>query len=985
MDMKCRTNRLITCVAFFLFVTIAIVPATGVSEDPNVDPVRTRREDQLLPFNEEIQSGRFDNGMEYYLLEHPYPEDTVVLRLIVDAGSVVETESQRGLAHFVEHMAFNGTEAFDEDELVAYLERLGMQFGPDVNAYTSFDETVYKLEIPAGDPEVLETGFEVIAQWAHALSLRDEAIERERGVIVEEWRSGRNAAQRILDQHVPILFADSLYAERLPIGDMEVVRNAPREEFVRFYRRWYRPDNMALIAVGDIDGDRLETLSHRFLSPIPRPEGRLLRPYPFVPEQEGTRVSIATDPEAERSTVSIYILEEPKPFETVSDYRRLLTRSLFASIINERIDDLTRDPEAPMTGGGLGWNRFLRGTEIAVATAVVRGDAVTDALELIARELERAERFGILPSELERAKRRFFQGIDEALVNADTRHASSLADELVRHWTEGEAVPGITEEHRLYRELLPSISVAEVSAVSSEFIREDNRVILAGLRVTDEETLPGGGSVPTEADLRKVIADVEDAEPASWEEVELPDTLLDPDRIEPGTIVASRVFDDVATEEITLANGLRVFLKPTDLREDEILFSASSPGGLALVPDRLVHAADLVPGVVGESGVGEIDAATLEKILSGSSVDFGVRIGRVEEGMRGSTRGEDLELLFQLIHLAFTDPRFDGKQLENIKSATIQSIEGALASPQGRFGRRLGELFANGDPRLHAPEVAEVESVSIDQVEEVYRSRFTDPADFALFFVGSFDSSRIKELAERYLAGIPRPAGAPAIPQAPEEHHHHRPFLEEVTPETAYGTPPPEGIVSETLYAGREPVGQYVGVIHGPYRWSREGNHRFDSVGRLLDIRLRERIREEAGGSYSVGAAGWRQRYPEPWAYMQIGYGMDPARKDELLEIVFEVIDEIRTTPPSSDYLERIRAGQLEEYRQLQQENGYWLSNLEFYLQHRRDLNEIIDYPSLIEALTADDVRRTAERYLDPARRIELTLLPEGGDRDDRD
>jgi len=957
-----------------------IVPATGTPEGRTGDPFDTGTADPLLEFNDEIRTGRFENGMDYYLLEHPFPSDTVILRLIVDAGSVVETESQRGLAHFVEHMAFNGTEEFDENELVAYLERLGMQFGPDVNAYTSFDETVYKLEVPAGDPEALETGFEVISQWAHALTLSDEAIDRERGVIVEEWRRGQNASQRILHQHVPVLFADSRYAERLPIGDMDVVRNAPRQEFVDFYRRWYRPDNMAFIAVGDIPPDRLEILARRHLAPIGRPEDTLRRPYHFVPEQDGTRVSIATDEEAQRSTVSIYMLEEPKPFETETDYRRLLTRSLFASIMNERIGDLTRDPSSPITGGGLGWNRFLRGTEIAVATAVVRGDAVTDALELIVTEVARAGRFGVLPSELDRAKERFFQGIDAALVNADSRHSSSLADELVRHWTEGEAVPGIEEEHRLYREFLPAITVEEVSAVADEFIREDDRVILAGLRVTPDGTLPGGGPVPTESALLDAVTAAEESELTSWEDATLPDTLLDANSIEPGTIVSSRSYDEVATEEITLSNGLRLFLKPTDLREDEILLSGYSPGGLALIPDRLVPAAELMSGVVGESGIGTIDAPTLEKILAGRSVDFGVRLGRAEEGMSGSTRKEDLELLFQLLHLSFTSPRFDAEQLENIKSRTIQSIEGALASPQGRFGRRLGELFADGDPRLRAPTIEEVSSVTIGEIEDVYRARFSDPADFALFLVGSFDSAEVRELAERYLAGIPRPDGAPELPDGAVRSEHggaHRPFLEEVSPETAYGTPPPEGRVSEVLYAGREPVGQYVGVIHGPYQWSREENHRFNSVGDLLDIRLRERIREEAGGSYSVGASGWRWRYPHPWGFMQIAFGMDPARRDELSRIAFEVIDEVRTTPPSIDYVERIQAGQLEEYRQSLQQNGYWLSSLSFYLQHGRDLNDITEYPTLIDSLTPEAIRRTAERYLDPARLIELTLLPE--------
>ena len=653
--------------------------------------------------------------MDYYLLEHPHPEDTVMLRLIVDAGSVLETDSQAGLAHFVEHMAFNGTEQFDENELVAYLERLGMQFGPDVNAYTTFQETVYKLEVPANDPEALETGFRVMQQWASALSFEPDAIDRERGVIVEEWRRGRNAAQRILQKHIPVLLNDSRYAQRLPIGDMDVVRNAPRSEFVDFYERWYRPDNMAFIAVGDLPTETLAGLTQRFLGDIPRPETPLNRPYHFVPFQDDTRVSIATDTEAQRSTVSVYLLDEPAPFERVDDYRTVLTRSLFASIMNERLRDLARDTDAPITGAGLGWNRFLRGTEIAAATAVVRGDRVTAALELLLREVERANRFGVSQAELERARDRLLQSIDNARANYTSRSGARLADELVRFWTEGEAVPGIENEYELYHDILPSISTKDVSDIATEFARDTQRVILASLRTNADGTLPDGSPVPTEAELRTAIEEINNMELRAGEDELLPEALIDPDRIPRGETIDQTDHDAVETTELVLSNGMRVFLKPTELSEDEILFSAYSPGGLANVDEQFVPAARLAPTVVQESGVGALDARTLEKFLSGRSVSLTTGIGRVSETMSGRTRGEDLELLFQLINLAFTAPRFDEQQLENVRQRTIQSIEGRRASPQGQFGRRLEEVFANGDPRLRSLTEEEARTVTIEE------------------------------------------------------------------------------------------------------------------------------------------------------------------------------------------------------------------------------------------------------------------------------
>ncbi|HKK48234.1 MAG TPA: pitrilysin family protein, partial [Alkalispirochaeta sp.] len=473
---------------------ITVLPARGVREPGAHDRAYL---ETTIPFREEILRGRLENGITYFAVSHPRPEDKIVLRLVVDAGSTVETDSQQGLAHFVEHMAFNGTEKYGEDELVAYLESLGIRFGPDVNAYTSFDETVYKLEIPADDEEALTTGFSVMEQWASALTFGPEAIDRERGVIVEEWRGGRGAAQRMRDTHIPTLLADSRYAERLPIGDMEVVRNAPRSEFVSFYDRWYRPDNMAFIAAGDLPAEELERRIRENFSTLPRPTDNLNRPYFFVPEQDGTRVSIATDSEASRSTVSMYRLGRPLSTDTVGDYRQRLVRSLFSSIMNERFRELSRDASSPIRDAGMGYSRFLRDTEIAVGTAVVRDDQIREAFRMLAREIERARRHGVLEEELNRARGRLLESIESARVNFDSRPAGSLADELVRHWTEGESVPGIEFEYDLYHELIPGISTREVAAVAADFSHPDNRIVLGNIEVDDSGRLRNGEPVPT--------------------------------------------------------------------------------------------------------------------------------------------------------------------------------------------------------------------------------------------------------------------------------------------------------------------------------------------------------------------------------------------------------------------------------------------------------------------------------------------------------
>ncbi|MCG8478283.1 MAG: insulinase family protein, partial [Spirochaetales bacterium] len=762
------------------------------------------------------------------------------------------------------------------------------------------------------------------------------------------------------------------YADRLPIGVLDVIRNAPREEFIRFYRRWYRPDNMAFIAVGDLPAQRMTELIEQYLSDLPRPTAPLARPAYTVPRQRGTRVSIASDPEASQHTVSIYILDDPSPFSTVGDYRELLVRYLFSSIVNERMRDIARDPDSPITAGGVGYNRFLRDTEIAVGTAVVRDDRVTEALAVLTTEIERARRYGVLESELERARSRFFQSIEEARVNFSSRPSAALAAELIRHWTEGEAMPGIEFEYRLYRELLPGISASEVSEVARDFVREDGRVILAALRTGTPGRLPDGAPLPTEAELSASVRAASSTALAPPEDDDVGATLMaSPPR--EGTIIAMHEHAAVDAYEYHLSNGMRLFVRPTDFSEDEILFSAYSPGGLALVEDSSVAAAQIAADVASESGLGALDAGALENVLAGRSVNFSASIGRTSEGMAGSSRAADLETLFQMINLAFTAPRFDERALENVRRGALQAIRGAAASPQGRFSTALQEAFAAGDPRLRVAREEEVEAVTLDEIRRVYRERFALPSDFALFFVGSVDPEEVARLAERYLAGIGSVEGGGRPWAAPRDTAG---FIETVHA-TAY--PRPEGVVREEVRAGAEPVAQLAMVLHGPYRWSREENHRFNSLADYLDIRMREVIREEAGGAYSVGAGGWRWRRPEEWAFMQVAFGLSPDRVEELRTLAFGVIEEARTTAPTESYLERVKAQQRDAWEQNVRENGYWLSTIAFFVEHGRDLADIPDFPELIDSLTTEDILDSARRYLDPERRIEVLLLPEDG------
>jgi len=910
------------------------------------------RED-VLSMDPDVHSGQLDNGLEYFVRSHSWPKDRVVLRLIVNAGSVQEEEHERGLAHFVEHMAFNGTDEFPEGELVAFLETLGIRFGPDVNAYTSFDETVYKLDLPADDPDSLARGFRVLQQWASAITFAPDQIESERGVIVEEWRRGRGAQARILDQHIPMLLQDSLYAERLPIGDMDIIRSASRDHLIGYFNRWYRPDNMAVVVVGDLPVKDLQAMVHRYLGEIPAHPGQLDRNHPSVPRISGTRVSIAADPEASRNTVALYVPGDPLSFRTRDDYRQLLVRSLFSSVINERIREISRDPDAPILSGGIGWSRFVRDTEMTIASATARDGMVGEALQVLEEQIEIARRFGIMDTELERARQRFMQFIEDAFVNRRNQPSTALADELVRHWTRGEPVPGISAEYELYRELLPGITREEVAAAVRYFEGTGGRMVLVGLR--DE-----GENIPDESALLNILDAVAHADLAPPEPEEA-DIALFPLPPEAGGIVNEIDHSEVETVEFLLENGLRLFVRETDFRDDEILVSASIPGGMFALPDELVTAARLAVLVQQESGLGPVSASGLQRLLSGSSAQLTPRIGYTSAGLEGSSRRADLETLFQMIALTLRDPRFDENGLQTIQRRSLQNISGALASPQGRFTRRFQELYGAGDPRLGPLMAEDVERVTIDAVRTAFESQFAQLNEMAIFVVGSVTPEEVTDLAERYLA---------ALPSFPS------PALTAGVDITSPGVYPRTGL-QERMRAGSEPVAQVGMIFTAPYEWSRQENHRHNSMSDALSIRLREVIREEAGGTYGVGAAGWRWREPEPRSFVQVFFGMDPERSDELISRTLEVIEEFRTTPISESLLERVQAQQRQSHRQAIRENGYWLTNLQFAWENGREFATILDYPEMVERLTAEDIRRMAENYLAPESRLELLLLPE--------
>ncbi len=903
-----------------------------------------------IPVDPQVRLGRLENGLTYYVRPNRKPENRAELRLVVNAGSVLEDEDQLGLAHFLEHMAFNGTEHFEKQEIVDYMESIGMSFGPEVNAYTSYDETVYKLQVPTDDPEIMETAVQILEDWAHLISLEPEEVEKERPIIVEEWRLGRGAEARMRDSQFPVLFKDSRYAERRPIGKVEIIESAPVEALRRFYRDWYRPDLMAVVAVGDFDARWIEETIVRYFSnleEVEQPRERVVYP---VPAHPGTLYAPATDPEATSTRVSLYVKADPRPQETVADYRRELVEAMYNGMLNERFQELAKKPDAPFIGAGSFSSRFIRSLEAYVLAARVREGRVSESLDVLLTETERVRRYGFTASELERTKDRFMTWIEQVYRDRDNVESETLAESYVGHYLEGEPIPDIGFEYRLFQKYVPGISLGEVNDLASELLQEDNRVVL--VNAPESET----ADVPDEKAVQALFAAAVNKAIPPYEDRVLDQPLFTA-QLEGGRVSGRKTSPELGFEELLLSNGVRVILKPTDFKEEEILFAAFSPGGNSLVPDDQYIAAVTAANIVNEGGLNGFDAISLQKKLTGTVVSVDPWIGELYEGMRGSTRPQDLETLLQLIYLYFTEPRRDEQSFLAYKERLLTMVENREASPSTIFWDTVRAAISQNHYRSRpwTPEV--LEEMDLEVSMEVYRDRFADAGDFTFVFVGNLDPEDFAPLAARYLGSLPSTGRVETWRDVEMD--------------------PPAGIVEREVSKGLEPQSRVQIVFGGTTVWSLRSRLQLEALKQVLDIVLRENVREEAGGSYDIGVDAELNRYPDEEYFVYIGFGCAPEQVETLTGLVFDQIGKVRERGPTEKDVNKVKEILRREHEQNLKENDYWLGTLQLAYQNDLDPAVLLDFDARLESISVDTLQEMATEILDPGRYVRVVLNPE--------
>ncbi|HXT15630.1 MAG TPA: insulinase family protein [Gemmatimonadaceae bacterium] len=907
-----------------------------------------------LPTDPRVRIGTLPNGLRYYIRQNKKPEKRAELRLVVNAGSILENENQLGLAHFAEHTAFNGTTHFAKNDLIKYLQSIGVRFGADLNASTGFDETVYILPIPTDTARIVEQAFTILEDWAHGQTFDSTEVANERGVVREEWRLGKGAGDRMLHQWLPIVLKGSKYADRLPIGNEASIMSATPARLRSFYNAWYRPDLEAVIAVGDFDPAVIEAQIKKHFGGIPKPVNAPKRISPSVPGNTEPLIAIASDKEATGSDVDLIFKMPVEKTKTVGDYRRDLMERLYMSMFNNRLDELAQKPNAPFLDAGVSKGNFIgRSTDAFTLAASVKDGAIPQGLEALLTEAKQVDEFGFLQSELDRAKENLVRGYERAYAERDKTQSAAFVQELVSNYLEQEPIPGIEYEYKLVQELVPTISLADVNKLASKWISDSNRVILAESPVKDSV------KIPTRADLLAVFDRASKTKVTAYTETLSNEALVAKPPV-PGTIVSRRQLPAVGITEWTLSNGARVLVKPTDFKADEVLMGAYSVGGTSLAPDSTYMSAELASNIVALSGLGNFSRVDLQKKLAGKVATAGAAISETSEGLSGRASPKDLETMFQLMYLDFTAPRLDLAAYQAFKNQVTPFLENRGSDPDQVFADTVSWTMASHSYRDRPITKATFAEVDPQKALAFYKDRFADASDFTFVFVGNVDTTALEPLVERYVASLPSIGRKESFRDV--------------------GGGPPKGVVEKVVRKGVEPKANTVFHFTGTCDYNPKSRLELRALMELFQIKLNETLREQLGGTYSPSAGGGCTRVPQPRYDIQIQFNSSPENVDKLTKSVLALIDSLKSAPPSQADVNKVKEAFVRSREVDLKQNAYWLGNIMAWQQAGEDLSLLLaPYDQMIRDITPATIQNAARKYFDTSNYARFVLLPENG------
>lgn len=910
-----------------------------------------KSQDDKLPVDEKVKIGKLDNGLVYYIRENNKPEDRIEMRLVVNAGSILEEENQRGLAHFVEHMCFNGTKNFEKNEIIQYLESVGIKFGPDLNAYTSFDETVYMLTVPSDSAELVDKGFLILEDWAFNLTMADEEIDKERGVIIEEWRMGRGPWQRMQDKYLPALFNGARYAERLPIGKKEVIEGFEYETLRSFYKDWYRPDLMAVVVVGDMDAELVEEKIKKHFSEYIVPADAKQRVEYTIPGGQDIKVSIATDKEAPVTVVRLFYKDDAFEIITEQDYMHSLKYSFITGMLNRRIMELTEKADPPIVGGVFYYSSlFSRSKNGLQGYAIVGESGIERGIKTLLEENKRIADHGFTAGEFERFKLDLLKSYEKSFNERDKTESESYAGEYVRNYLENEPIPGIEFEYELVKNSIDKISLEVVNKLAAELINEEKRLIV--VNAPEKEGLV----MPEKSNILALAASV-DASTLEPYKDKLASTELMAEMPAKGSIVDEKSIESIGATELKLSNGATVLLKPTAYKNDEVRLSGFASGGTSVYGDEDHFSAMHSSSIVGESGISDFSKSDLTKVLAGKSVYVASSIGTYSQNISASARPTDLKEMFQLIHLRFTKPRIDEESFQSYVSKNKDLYKNLSQEPMNYFYDKYNRIMAQNHPRgNYTPVEPDWEKIDYSRVIDIYKESYSNAADFTFIIVGAFDLVTIKPLIEQYIASLPS--------------------TNSIGSYRDLGIRPPNGMVDEQVVKGTDEKSMAIVSFRKKATYNNLDNFLISQLGQLLTRKYYEILREEMSGVYNVRASASLSKIPYEYAAMGISIPCSPDNADKLVAAAVAEIKNIQENGISKEDVAKAQEIYKREKEKRLEQNGYWLGALKNCYIYKRDFKSIPSF-ELMDEITSEAIQRVAKEYINSNEYIKVVLYPE--------
>ena len=905
-----------------------------------------------IPVDPQVRIGKLDNGLTYYIRQNNYPEGQANFYIAQKVGSVLEDDNQRGLAHFLEHMCFNGTEKFPGNGVIKYLEGIGVKFGGDLNAYTSIDETVYNIDnVPMSVAGAVDSCLWILHDWAGGLLLEAEDIDKERGVIHEEWRQRNTAQQRMMEAVAKEMYPGNRYGDRFPIGTMEVIDNFPYQALRDYYEKWYRPDQQAIVVVGDINVDEVEGKIKSIFADLRMPENPAERVYYPIADNKEPIITMAQDKEQQYGIVYLFAKHEAIPDAAKGDLQYLVldyAKAMFAQMMSGRMAELAMNPDAPFVEGMVNDGEFfLAKTKGAVNGAIIPKEGmVKEATAVLYREMLRAQRHGFTESEYVRARAEYLTNLESAFNERAKVKSQRYCKEYVRHFIDNEPIPGIENEYAMMNQLAPNLPVELVNGYIQSIMSDSNLVVMAML--PEKEGLVH----PTEEEMAQLLVSVAAEDITAYVDKVSDEPLLAQEPVG-GKVVKTKEAAFGYTQ-LTLSNGATVYIKKTDFKADQIMMRAVSKGGQALYDESEAINLSQVVDVIDNNGIGSFNTTDLQKVLAGKKASVTPYIDMYREGVIGNSTPKDFETLMQLTYLQFTAPRLDDEAFVSYKNKMKAMLENQELDPQSALGDTLTKVLYNNHPRAINMKAADVEKTDDKRILEIYKERFANAADFSFFFTGAIDEAVAIPLIEKYIGGLP--AGGKKEKYVDAKLDIQKGDITNIF-EKQMATP------SATVYL----------VYTGKAKYNLKNNLMMSLTKQILDIIYTEEIREKEGGTYGVGTSGTLNNVPKESARLLVMFQTAPELREKLTGMAIDLLNKFAEEGPRQQDLDKVREYMLKKYAENQKENAYWGNQIQNYVIDGFDGYK--DFEKILNSITPADLKKFAKSLLKQGNKIEVSMV----------